>query len=76
MIKVKLPYHNEEQITRRLQPAYTGKRAFSDPSDTVPSFEVYFDARDCYLYQGGKWVREDDAHFGERFPPSVDVNAP
>lgn len=65
MIKVKLPHHNEEQITRRLQPAYTGKRTFSDPSDTVPSFEAYSDARDCYLYQGGKWVREDSAEYEE-----------
>ena len=65
MLDIKLPWHNEGQITRRLQPTPAGKREFTDPSDTLPSFEAYSNARDCYLYQGGKWVREDDTEYGE-----------
>jgi hypothetical protein len=63
---VELPQHNEAQITRRLQPKYSSKYKLSDPSDTLPRDNVRMnDAKECCLYQGGKWVREDDALYDE-----------
>lgn len=63
MIMVELPQHNEAQITRRLQPRYSSKHKLSDPSDTLPRDNVRL--KEVRLYQGGKWVREDDALYDE-----------
>lgn len=65
MIKIRLPQHNEAQTTRRLQPAYTGRRCFSDPSDTLPSAGARSKEKFSYLYRGGKWVASDDGYFNK-----------
>lgn len=64
MVDIKLPQHNEAQITRRLQPKYSSKHKLSDPSDTLPRDNVRL--KEVRLYQGGKWMREDDAYFDKR----------
>ena len=74
MIKIPLPRHLEAQTTRRLQPTYTGKREFSDPSDTLPSAAARSKERYSYLYQGGKWMPEDDGYFDEDLPEDLSLN--
>ena len=60
MTKIKLPRHLEESRTYCPQPEYRHRGEFSDPSNTWPDAAARDDSEFSYLYQGGKWIAEDD----------------
>ena len=64
MTEIKLPQHNEGQISKVFPANYSSKFKLSDPSDTLPRDNVRL--KEVHFYQGGKWVREDDSGFDER----------
>lgn len=63
MANIPLPRHQEAQMRRRLQPDYKSRRKCSDPSDTLPDAAARSNEAFDYLYQGGKWVPEDNGSF-------------
>ena len=64
MTEIKLPRHNEGQISKVFPTKYSSKYKLSDPSDTLPKDNVRL--KEVHMYQEEKWIREDDAYFDKR----------
>ena len=60
MPEIKLPQHNEGQISKVFPMKYSSKYKLSESSDTLPRDNVLL--TEVILYQGGKRWREDNAY--------------